>query len=248
MKKNNFKIIFLAICLLILFWPLGAARASAPIRINAPDTIYEGEPFGWSFSVKTDELINTTFAKEWKYDYGNGSGAGWESCGQAQHGNACTQTIDFAYNDLGNYTITVSIKLCDTNNHNNCVERSKGHNIAVVEPDDDDDDDDNGSNGTTPGGNGKSPDSGLGGIRLKPPTQHGTLTELLSYLTRLLFWLGVAGMTLIVLYGGFQMIFSGGDPTKFSKGQKTIMYATIGLILILLSRTIVAIIRSVLTR
>jgi len=85
------------------------------------------------------------------------------------------------------------------------------------------------------------------GIDYRSPIKHSVLTELLSYLLQLLFWLGVTGMTLIVLYGAFQMIFSGGDPAKFSKGQKTIMYATLGLILILLSRAIVAIIKSVLT-
>ncbi len=85
------------------------------------------------------------------------------------------------------------------------------------------------------------------GIDYRSPIKHSVLTELLSYLLQLLFWLGITGMTLIVLYGAFQMIFSGGDPAKFSKGQKTIMYATLGLVLILLSRAIVAIIKSVLT-
>lgn len=85
------------------------------------------------------------------------------------------------------------------------------------------------------------------GIDYRSPIKHSVLTELLAYLLQLLFWLGVTGMTLIVLYGAFQMIFSGGNPEKFSKGQKTIMYAILGLVLILLSRAIVAIIKSVLT-
>lgn len=103
------------------------------------------------------------------------------------------------------------------------------------------DDDDNGIDD----GNGTTTDRPFS-IDFKPPTRHTTLMSLLSYLVRLLFWAGIAGMSLIVLYGAFQMIFSGGDPVKFAKGQKTIMYAVLGLILILLSWAIVAIIRSAL--
>ncbi len=79
------------------------------------------------------------------------------------------------------------------------------------------------------------------------PIKHPTLMKLMEHLVRLLFWLGITGMTLVVLYGAYLMITSGGDPTKFAKGQKAITYAVLGLILILLSWAIVAIIRSVLS-
>ena len=85
------------------------------------------------------------------------------------------------------------------------------------------------------------------GTGIVSPVKHPTLMALLEYLVRLLFWLGVTGMTLIVVYGAFLMITAGGDPAKFGKGQKVITYAVLGLILILLSWAIVAIIRSVLS-
>jgi hypothetical protein len=85
------------------------------------------------------------------------------------------------------------------------------------------------------------------GVGIVSPVEHPTLMALLEYLVRLLFWLGVTGMTLIVIYGAFLMITAGGDPAKFGKGQKVITYAVLGLILILLSWAIVAIIRSVLS-
>lgn len=85
------------------------------------------------------------------------------------------------------------------------------------------------------------------GTGIVSPIKHPTLMRLLEYLVRLLFWLSITGMTLIVLYGAFLMITAGGDPAKFGKGQKVITYAVLGLILILLSWAIVAIIRSVLS-
>ncbi len=103
------------------------------------------------------------------------------------------------------------------------------------------------ASGSNSGAAGPGNGGNLLGIRFKSPLEHTSLMELFSYLVRLLFWLGIAGMSLIVIIGGFQMIFSGGDPAKFARGQKTIMYGAIGLTIILLSWAIVAIIRTSLT-
>ena len=52
---------------------------------------------------------------------------------------------------------------------------------------------------------------------------------------------------IIVIIGAFQMMFATGDPEKFKKGQKTILYAVIGLIIVAMARGIVAIVKSLLT-
>jgi len=42
-------------------------------------------------------------------------------------------------------------------------------------------------------------------------------------------------VALAVLFGGFQMLFSGGNPETFAKGKKTLMYAVIGYVIILVA-------------
>ena len=51
---------------------------------------------------------------------------------------------------------------------------------------------------------------------------------------------------IIIVFGAFQMLFSQGNPENFAKGQKTIMFAVIGLIVVLLAQGVVAIVRSIL--
>lgn len=51
-----------------------------------------------------------------------------------------------------------------------------------------------------------------------------------------LFWLSVPVVVVMVLVGGIQMLFAGGDPEKFRSGRSTIVYAVIGFVVILLAR------------
>ncbi len=83
-------------------------------------------------------------------------------------------------------------------------------------------------------------------IDLRSPSQHASLVELIEHLLRWLYWIGIVGLGFVILIGAFQMVFSGGDPAKFDRGKKTIIYGAVGLVIILLSRMIVAIISSVL--
>jgi hypothetical protein len=83
-------------------------------------------------------------------------------------------------------------------------------------------------------------------VEFKPPLRHGSLVELIEHLLRWLYWVGIVGLGFVILVGAFQMVFSGGDPRKFEKGKKTIIYGAVGLAIILFSRMIVAIISSVL--
>ncbi|MDP2629746.1 MAG: pilin [Candidatus Harrisonbacteria bacterium] len=73
-----------------------------------------------------------------------------------------------------------------------------------------------------------------------------TLEELISAITRWLTSIGSIVVTIMILIGAFQMIFAGGKPEEFKKGQKTILYAVIGLVIILIANGITAIVKSVL--
>jgi hypothetical protein len=59
--------------------------------------------------------------------------------------------------------------------------------------------------------------------------------------------LGFAGIVLFILLlsGGFKYITSGGDPKATEGAQKTITYAIIGLVLILLSYLILVLIKTI---
>ena len=52
-------------------------------------------------------------------------------------------------------------------------------------------------------------------------------------------------VAVMVLIGGFQILTAAGDPEKFSKGEKTILYAAVGFVVILLAQGVVGIINSI---
>ena len=51
---------------------------------------------------------------------------------------------------------------------------------------------------------------------------------------------------IMILVGGFQMMTAAGSPEKFSNGKKTILYAVIGFIVVLLAGSVAALIQNVL--
>jgi len=53
---------------------------------------------------------------------------------------------------------------------------------------------------------------------------------------------------IMILVGGFQILFAGGDPEKFKKGKKTILYAVVGYAIILVANGIDELIRNILTQ
>ena len=54
-------------------------------------------------------------------------------------------------------------------------------------------------------------------------------------------------VAIMVLYGGFQMLFAGGVPETFSKGRETILYAVVGYAIIFIASGISAIITDILS-
>lgn len=73
-------------------------------------------------------------------------------------------------------------------------------------------------------------------------TFESILTRLVSYLTTI----GSIVVTIMIIIGAFQMIFAAGKPDDFKKGQKTIVYAVVGLVIILIANGISAVVHSIL--
>ncbi|MEK7195481.1 MAG: pilin [Patescibacteria group bacterium] len=61
------------------------------------------------------------------------------------------------------------------------------------------------------------------------------------------FLLAIGGpiAVIMVLVGGFQMMTAAGNPEQFSTGKKTLLYAAIGLVVILAAKSVPVIISSI---
>jgi len=81
-------------------------------------------------------------------------------------------------------------------------------------------------------------------VTLPNPISATSFTQVVANVTGFLFQIAVPLTAIMALVGGFQMITAGGDPEKFSKGRKTLMYAAIGFAVVILSGGVAAIIQN----
>lgn len=84
-----------------------------------------------------------------------------------------------------------------------------------------------------------------GPIKLTDPLGGQSFVDIMKSVINFVTWVSIPIVALMVLWGGFQLITSAGDPEKVSKGQKTILYAAIGFVVVLLAGGVVSIIKSV---
>ncbi len=83
---------------------------------------------------------------------------------------------------------------------------------------------------------------------LTPPD--GVPTDPMTLFNRIITWvMGIVGILAVamVVWGGVQITLSGGDKDKHGKGIKAITYALIGLVIVLISYSIVAIVGNAIT-
>jgi len=66
----------------------------------------------------------------------------------------------------------------------------------------------------------------------------------LQKVTEFLLYLAAPIAAIMVLIGGFMMITARGDPEKFSKGKKTLLYAAIGFVAVLAANAVAPLIQS----
>ncbi len=89
--------------------------------------------------------------------------------------------------------------------------------------------------------------TGSNGIRLSNPLGVNSLQDALAKILAPDKVLAIAApiVTIMVLYGAFLMLFSAGNEERVSQGRKTILYAAIGFVIVLLSSSVVPIIQSI---
>ena len=85
------------------------------------------------------------------------------------------------------------------------------------------------------------------GIVLDNPLGVGTFDEAILKVLDILKTVGAPIAIVMVIVGGFQMLFAAGDPDKFKSGQKTILYSAIGYAIIFLADGIATLIQNALS-
>lgn len=83
-------------------------------------------------------------------------------------------------------------------------------------------------------------------ITFKNPLKYDELHELIEHISGFLFIVGVPLTTLMVLVGAFFVLTGGGDAKRVKKGKNFIMYAAIGLAIILFARGLMSLLKHVL--
>lgn len=88
----------------------------------------------------------------------------------------------------------------------------------------------------------------VSGTKLPDPLGGRTITDIVDGIFQFLaFQAGPIVLTIFIVVGGYQMLFSAGNAETFGKGKKTILYAVIGYIALLMARGIVAIVKTIIT-
>ena len=88
---------------------------------------------------------------------------------------------------------------------------------------------------------------GGGIVRITNPLGHiaNDIPGLISYIVNVAKWLAGVIAILAIIFGAYQILFAAGDPEAFKKGRMTIVYAIIGLALVLIADIIVDIVNEI---
>lgn len=91
------------------------------------------------------------------------------------------------------------------------------------------------------------PQADAAGMLENPLGQNATIPDVLKRIfNQITIFLGFV-VPIIIIIGAFQMMFAAGNPEKFAEGKKTIAYAIIGYVIVLMANGIVAIVQRILT-
>jgi len=74
-----------------------------------------------------------------------------------------------------------------------------------------------------------------------------TIPGLINKIIDFLATLGIPVVTLLVIYGGWQILIAGGNETNFTKGKNTITYAALGYCIVLIAKGVSGLVEYMLT-
>lgn len=83
-------------------------------------------------------------------------------------------------------------------------------------------------------------------IEIKNPLGFDTLEGVVGGIVGILNNFAIPIFTVMILFGGFQLMTAGGDPERVKKGRNTVWYAVIGYAVIFLANAIIFILKDIL--
>lgn len=81
-------------------------------------------------------------------------------------------------------------------------------------------------------------------VVIENPLGNATLTDIINNLIDFLLTIALIICPLMIVIGGFYYVTSGGDPEKAKRGRQIITYAAIGLVIVLISKGLVAAVKT----
>ncbi len=71
------------------------------------------------------------------------------------------------------------------------------------------------------------------------------IVRLILDIARILVYISAAVAVIVIIFAGYKMLFANGNDEQFKKGKNTLVYAVIGLIVAIVSGTIVVLVSSI---
>ena len=93
---------------------------------------------------------------------------------------------------------------------------------------------------------GGSPPGPGGSVEIQNPIQAGSFEDIINSIINFIFKIAVILAPLMVIVSGFLFVTSAGDPKKITQAKSILIYAAVGLLIVLLSKGILAIIKQIL--
>ena len=69
--------------------------------------------------------------------------------------------------------------------------------------------------------------------------------ECIEMIINFIFWIAITITPIIIITAGIYFIFSGGDPNRIQTAKKIILYAVIGLAIVLFSKGLISLIKNI---
>ncbi|MBU3964449.1 DUF4215 domain-containing protein [Patescibacteria group bacterium] len=242
-KSNLIILFFVAVFSIFILFSTTRVYAGNPFPpddvIVSADTVFLGDSSQIQVTVKAYPLA---YAWKIKVDFGDGSGIRTRVCFIDSILGQCTLNFPHPYGTIGSYAVKVNV--CDKQNITLC---RTGRATAVVngpfvcgnntlEPPGEECDD-----GNTVSGDGCSQSCKIEHPSPPPvnndlnPLQANTFGELFRDIVGAIFWIAIILGPLLIIAGGFMIIFAGLDGGKIILGKKIILYTAVilGIILII---------------
>lgn len=84
-----------------------------------------------------------------------------------------------------------------------------------------------------------------GGLTIKNPLGTENVIDIINRILNYLIYISVPILALMILIGGFQILTARGEPGKITDGRKTITWAVVGFLVILISKGIALILLAI---